>query len=263
MKTTTKKDLWPNFLSFSKQLIETEDLDPTYVFLYKAKQQGILDTPQLKRWLMAYWLTYHSGVCSKLCLLEGVDFWNCLLENQKKWPRGTERRHFRGESAVNALCWFRVALPKPEGGVDYLGSGDYCKVARRVMSWPLFGPWIAFKAADMLERVLDVPIDFSGCDLSMYKSPLEAANRLDPGGNVKGVVSRTIKELSNYKAPPSYNRPIQLSEVESCLCKHGSHLKGQYPIGKDTIEIRHHLQGWGPLAERLSQCLPNNLRPVR
>jgi hypothetical protein len=249
---------------FGRALLESGDLDPIYVMLHRAK----LETNQLKRWLMAYWFFYHAGVASKLSEYEGEVFWGRALYHAegKNAPRGTERRHFRGEKAESAIRWFRGMYAGPELAVDFASAGrTFQTVSASVKLWPQFGPWIAFKVADMLERVLGVPVDFSDCDLlSFYEEPRKAAEILvkRPGAGFRtdaqpqAAVDHLLRRFYFHKAPPSNNRPLNIQEVETILCKWKSHLNGHYPVGKDTREIRHALDGWGPLAERLKGCLP-------
>jgi hypothetical protein len=69
------------------------------------------------------------------------------------------------------------------------------------------------------------------------------ASRHGPArGNVlTWAYDRLIKELGDLRAPPRYERPINIQEVETILCKWKSHLSGHYELGKDIIEVRHGL----------------------
>lgn len=269
--------------AFGHRLLETEDLDPIYVVLHRAN----LERDQLRRWLLAYWCCYHAGLASYLSERPTKEiFWLCMnifASNEApspiggRWPRGRERRHFRGDKAIEAVIWLRYTYEKPETAVTMLEEkahvfGKYQYVAETVLRWPQFGPWIAFKVADMLERVMGVPIDFSDSDVFFFDSPREAAemwaietNHLSHG--VVGVSSEAIKDacthlkesLSSHLAPPRYDRPLNLQEFETILCKWKSHMSGSYPIGIDTRELRHALNEWKNVsgtAHRLMQVLP-------
>jgi len=63
-----------NIYAFGEALIKTEDLDPAYVGLYKAR----LPEPQLIRLLIGYWLFYSVGLAA----------W--LSEQENYWDRGRE-----------------------------------------------------------------------------------------------------------------------------------------------------------------------------
>jgi len=257
---------------FGKALLETEDLDPVYVMLHKAK----LSEGRLRRFLLAYWFFYHVGVSAKLSDYKESQFFDKairLAENGKGTPRGTERRHFRGEACLKSLGYFKSHYNCPEEAVDHLIGecndlevSDVLKFCKR---WPLFGPWIGFKIADMLERVAGVPISFPIKTLEMYDAPTQGAalvagqvgylwseNQDDPAPSTPEVVKYLIHKFRHYKAPPSYDRPVGVQEVETILCKWKSHLNGHYPVGKDSKEVREHLHGWGSLAESMIKYVP-------
>jgi len=242
-----------NVYDFGSQLLETGDLDPIYIMLH----EGGLGPNTLKRWCLAYWCFYHAGVSSKIA--EAPDFWAAMRQGQTdKWPRGTERRHFRGAASANAIEHLALLYPKPEDAVDDVSTYTFADVSKRVQRWPLFGPWIAYKVADMLERVLDVPVNFDNCELAIYREPAAAAAML--GMSVQDTVTRLIQYFAverGFMAPPSRDRLVNVQEIETIMCKWKSHCGGHYPPGKDTREIRHGLNGWGPLADHLSQGLPN------
>jgi hypothetical protein len=246
---------------FGKALLDTRDLDPVYVVLWRAglDRRG-MTWPTLRKWLLAYWMFYHVGVASwiadgqELGLEDG--YWTRMMEaaGSSAYPRGTERRHFRGAKASAAVDWFRGQ------GLNYLfrplldrGSRSLTleAVADTVTRWPQFGPWIAFKVADMLERLGMVPVEFSAEDVfRMFDSPrngaLEVAWRYsrEKGEDdlLKWTYNHMVQLFGHYPAPPSGNRRVNIQEFETILCKWHSHLTGHYHVGKDTHEIREALE---------------------
>lgn len=278
-----------NVKNFGTQLLQTRDLDPLYVMLYEARQAGVLDKPALGRFLISYWCNYHWGVSANLAdRPDAAFFWGGMMsmaENRgNAWPRGTERRHFRGDKCVGAVIAYRGQFPEPLYMMDYLiGEPPYTykSIAARAQKLPQFGPWIAFKVADMLERVYDVPVDFSGCELGVYRDPLMGATlvRLQHHGisepsdgswkdiyknlhpfvrqdNLAWALDHLAEMFGDYDAPPTGDRPVNVQELETILCKYKSHHGGHYPPGKDSAEGLHALDGWGPLAGRLKQFVP-------
>jgi hypothetical protein len=241
---------------FGRELLDKNDLDPVYNVLYGAK----LERPQLRRWLLAYWCCYSAGEASWIS--GQLDFWSRMREmafnkteapTGGRWPRGRERRHFRGDKAVEAIDWLARRYPNPEDVVQHLEiPGAFQVISRRVQEWPMFGPWIAFKVGDMMERVLGVNVDFSGSDVFFFKSPREAAElwySIQSGlENSKHAIPEACSFLASYfgdrLAPPSYNRRLNFQEYETILCKWGSHMTGHYPIGIDTRELREALHPW-------------------
>ncbi len=254
---------------FGRALVTTGDLDPIYVILVRAN----LDPPILQRWLVAYWLFYHAGVSSRLAESRGWMQYQTALD--EKWPRGTERRHFRGDLAQSSLDALRQAYSSPEAFYVHIATTapiDLAGVIERVKAHRGFGPWIAFKVADILERVCSIPLEFDQAAVFLFDSPAEAVDavweqrvgpikqsKIDTAGRRERVITGLLERLSDLRAPPTGDRPLGLAEAETILCKWLSHIHGHYPIGKDAREIKHHLEGYGPLAERLSKCLSRDM----
>lgn len=285
---------------FGRQLLRTGDLDPVYVALHGAN----LPPDTLARLCLAYWCFYHLGAAAQLAeIKQPSKFWDAMMhaarneglrpDGSKPWPRGAERRHFRGHQAVEAMAELSNRYPHSKGPIAVAGMlgvrpfeaapTTYSAVARSVQTHRGFGPWIAFKIADMSERLLGCNTDFSDCHLGIYKDPRQGAavallewsprdeareyeglRGLDAkpweypisDGQLADTVTHYVKVFKGYKAPPDSNRPVNVQEVETIFCKYKSHLKGHYPPGKDTRELRHGLKGWGDLADELRRHLP-------
>ena len=247
---------------FAVQLVESKDLDPVYVMLSKAE----MEPGKLKRWLLAYWCFYHSGVASWIADHDKWMFFEACRTIYKEAPRGFERRHFRGDNGKKALKWLEE-FGDSEQIVEWIvdeGPQNFADVSERVQQMYLFGPWIAWKVADMLERVAGAEIDFSGADLAIYEEPRKGAAlilRGDPEANVKpeevrGLIVSVEHLLVNYYAPPSGDRPINIQEVETIFCKYKAHVNGHYPLFNDSRELKASLDGWGEFAESLAPFVP-------
>ncbi len=251
-----------SYITFANHLFETEDLDPVYVGLHKLN----LPTDRLNEWLISYWCFYHVGVsCFILDRKEG-SFWGQMIlwAAMKSAPRGIERRHFRGEQATLAIEYLRDRYETATDAVeDLLVDGtDFYSIAARVQRWPLFGPWIAFKVADMLERCANIPVDFRDCELGIYKEPVAGAELIadieQRGETLKGVIDRLLALYSQNLAPPRYDRPVNIQEIETILCKFKSHYNGHYPLGKDTAELANMLGDWSPMAKAMKNMIPSS-----
>lgn len=265
---------------FGDRLIATRDLDPLYVGLVGAR----LEPDQLARYLLAYWCFYHVGAAAFLSENEGNSFWVWMQvaarnrpedspqqilpweEKQRafmpsRWPRAAERRHFRGEKCVKAVEWFSNRAP--EWWVLLLAGLTTDKaVMNYVQTWPMFGPWIAFKAADMMERVWGTKVQFDPNLGLMYHEP-RAALELLPQHNPtwtdptpRNLYDKLITYFSARRAPPFGDRPCGPQEVETVLCKYKSYLGGHYYLGKDIKEQRGALMGWGKTADRILAAYP-------
>jgi hypothetical protein len=247
---------------FGEALIKTRDLDPVYCAIHGAQ----LPADQLRRLLIAYWCFYHLGSAAHISEQRGAAFWSLMMEaarNERpapdggRWPRASERRHFRGHTAVNAVTALSKATP--ESWVHRLE--DYrteTEIMDEVRTWPFFGPWIAFKAADMMERVVGTKVKFSQNIGLMYDAPRAGLALLASGpSDMDAQYAGLMKHFAKFSAPPGHDRPCGAQEVETILCKWKSHTTGHYEIGKDCAEVRHALTGgWGKTADKLMKSAP-------
>ncbi len=267
---------------FAKYLIITEELDPVYSALYRGTDIFDYSHGQLDKLLVAYFCLYHLGAAARIAERAGSDkaFWRLIMEaavnTGLKWPRGSERRHWRGAQAVASAQHLVDLRMSPTALLDDWAAGaTFAGVSSRVRECRGFGPWIAFKVADVLERVRGNPIDFADCELGFYDEPRKGAQYMLEGGVPVGEplddaqfqfeVSTWTKRLvkKGFKAPPDFQRPVNVQEIETIFCKYKSHVNGHYPLGKDTLEVQHGLTGWGDLATAIQaevSKLPNALK---
>jgi hypothetical protein len=247
--------------TFGERLVFSKDLDPVYVILWEGTPE--LEGVDLCRWLLAYWAFYHVGTASYItqCALNGGKgspdsrYWDAMLRaaGSKDWPRGSERRHYRGQQAERSVEWladqgveylFRTITHFPDGY-----SPELADVMNLVQCWRGFGQWIAFKVADMLERLDLVPVVFTEEDLGKFSDgPRQGAELLwkvegEPHSGagdrvLPWAVGRLRKKLGHIPAPPRYERGLDVQEYETILCKWSSHMKGHYPLGNDIHEIK-------------------------
>jgi hypothetical protein len=242
---------------FASDLICSEDLDPVYPTLVRAE----LPRPQLDRWLLAYWCFYHMGTASLISEYEGEGYWKQMkiaANNEGlTWPRSSERRYFRGPKCVR---WVeQLSTIDPSERIDFL-TRLYTNeaVIREVSNWSGFGPWIGFKIADMLEVVLNAPIEFSMDIPLIYKKPRESLFMIaeETGDSALNVLNNLIESISRFREPGAGRRPCGVQEAETVLCKYKRHRIGFYPVGKDIAEIHHSLKGWGETAKKLLERAP-------
>ena len=249
---------------FGRQVLAADDLDPVYNAFHRAD----LPEDQARRFLLAYWCFYNMGFAGWCSEAEGEAFWNRMriaAINETncpaggRWPRGRERRHFRGSKCVGAIDWLQHEFPRPEQACYWLEvPGSFLAVRDKVTQWPLFGPWIAFKIGDMLERCMAVPVDFSTSDIFMFDSPKKAAE-LWSGKTGSPAIQEALGFLQvhfgNLVAPGGPRRLMGLQEYETILCKWGSHMTGHYPVGIDTRELRHALKAWEGISDTVRRML--------
>ena len=231
---------------FGQSLLETLDLDPVYVAVYHAD----LPTRNLSKWLVAYWCFYHCGTAS--WITDQPDFYAAMRQaaSSKDWLRGSERRHFRGGQAERAVASMQERFSTPAKILDMIcGEGQQTlqQVADRTKTLRGFGDWIAFKVADMLERLDLCEIAFKPDDIfQMFESPRLGAELMFSTYEGKGTPCTWAyyslqKVLGKYRAPPRFERALNIQEIETILCKWKSHMNGHYEVGKDILEVREAL----------------------
>jgi hypothetical protein len=256
-----------NITAFGDALIETQDLDPVYVAIYRADLPGL----QLCRLLLAYWCFYHLGVAAWLSEHRGSDYYTRMMEAATnitpspvggRWPRMAERRHFRGAKCIQAVAYLAERSPYDRvWGLTAFTTEE--EIMREVRKWPMFGPWIAFKAADMLERCTTARVRFRPNIGLIYDEP-RSALEIFAAQHATRSPSESYNFLLGYfstrKAPPKLDRRCGPQEVETILCKWKSHVSGHYEVGKDIHETREALAGWGETAERMLEGCPTEVR---
>lgn len=290
-----------NIETFGDHLLRSGDLDPVYIALHKME----LDEPQLNRWLVAYWSLYHVGTACYMSELEGPDFWEALTwaavndtshptPHGERWPRGSERRHWRGHQALAAVEALKARYGNmPEQMVRSIATWDltgpehakfhaqpntslpFSVVAARAQEHRSFGPWISFKVADMLDRLDIASVSFDNAAVFMFDDPTKAAlmqyrmrigapadaRVKDEEAAINAVVDYLKDHFKSHTAPPLHDRPVGLQEVETILCKWKSHTNGHYPLNNDIDEINHGLQEWREVSETARAFL--HAMPVR
>lgn len=238
-------------LEFGRKLIETGDLDPVYIVIHEA--QKTMPIGKLQAWLIAYWCFYHCGTAS--WIVDQKDYWGALATaaGTKEHLRASERRHFRGENAAKSVRYLQALQESPANIVWGLGhQGEQpllAEVVSRVKKLYGFGDWMAFKIADMLERLGLCQVEFSFDDIfEMYESPREGARLIAALNGVPDIklqydwtYTHLMDNLGYLAAPPRFERTINVQEIETICCKFVSHHKGKYKVGKDIAEVKHGL----------------------
>lgn len=242
--------------TFGRQLIETRDLDPVYVLINEIDW----DKEQVCNWLLAYWCFYHCGTASWIADVKDMRlYWDRMgrAAASKEFPRSSERRHFRGTAAITAVAHLKERLQGRMSISQLIDSftqdgNDLQSVMKRAKQLRNFGDWIAFKIADMTERLGMLPVEFQPSDVfAMFEAPREGAMMLwEQNGGSPHTSSDNVcswahmmlrRKLGAMMAPPIFDRRINIQEIETILCKWKSHMNGHYEVGKDIKEIRHGL----------------------
>lgn len=255
---------------FGRKLVETGDLDPVYLALNGSG----LSWDQKQRWLVAYIAFYHCGFASWASERVNLDFWEVLLEAARnessspvggRWPRGRERRHFRGEQAILAVKEWQFRYGRlPERMFHYIAGngGLVSEVIWRAKTHRSIGSWAAFKCSDLVDACLGVELDQREVELFLYDTPRESLLRYweswqgyAPEGKemeesaILCVLLRLSGEWRDLRIPHKPGKRLDNFALETCACKHLSHLNGHYPLGNDIHEITESLETWAAVSE--------------
>jgi hypothetical protein len=157
--------------------------------------------------------------------------------------------------------------------MDYLldGKPTAAVMMARVKNLYGFGEWVKWKVPDMIDRLGIASVEFTEADLvHMFDSSKKGAMatceqyRLIPF--IESPLNRmtlahrfVLRAMGKRRAPPLYDRPLNVQETETIFCKWKSHLGGHYPVGKDTHEIGLGLRRYGecPTTKALLRGLQN------
>lgn len=295
--------LEPKYLeieNFGRQLIVTGDLDPVYVAL-QALQGDRAQLARWLVAYWCFYHTGSACYLSELEGEEfWGNMWDAARNTTQaptgdRWPRAAERRHFRGKAAMDAVSALQERWSEPEDIVHWLAGGDdgpgldgepFKLVYERALTLRNFGPWISFKIADMLDRCFGQRVLFDGAAIFMFKDPAAAVDLLweSRGGMVKApvitlnsvkvkpllaekrrdkVVAHLQHEFRDLMAPPLRDRPVNIQEIETVLCKWKSHVHGRYPVGKDTHEVSEGLDVWAACGVLTARRMYQALAPCR
>lgn len=224
---------------FGNELLRSKDLDPTYVILYEVKWSRDV----LKRWLTAYWFFYDVGTASWITSQDG--FYGAVRSCLKHAPRGAERRHFRGDAAAKAVDQWERRWPEPTRAIDSWSAETFEEYAAMAKAEAHVGDWIVYKMADMTERVLARPLKFPNDMTGWYSEP-KAGAMLVARELGASSANEAVQELLRYRwetyAPPRFDRPVGIQEVETICCKFKAYRAGRYEAGTDWKAIRNSLR---------------------
>jgi hypothetical protein len=242
-----------DIFSFVNEKLKIDDVEPMYTAITRAR----LPLVTRQKLCFAEGLADHLGLAARMA--EEKDFWRAAHAYVAQGQRGGARRHFRGKVAKAALKIMERRFPDL-GKFFSSMPNDFYEARRFIMDQPQFGPFSAFKIADMAERTCEVPVDFSRVRLSDFaKFPKRgaglAADYID--NTPEGVYALMLHHPWVRKAPPHYDRPLNAQEIETMFCNYG-HSKW-HPPGYEASELRKLLIGYGKLAEKIERNLSKGL----
>lgn len=247
-----------SFEDFMRVDIATGDSDPIYWAVARARLKW--GDEWAARFCVAMLCYYHSGVAVRAAEHEGPDFWKHLKEIYTTAPRGSERRHFRGDAGFDALERYQAFAPRPEFFFNQLGLSsvcDYAHVRSQCEKYlPQCGPYFILKICDFMDRCLGIEIfDWKGLERNLPTEPQRAFGLLETGGSFNQLVEQM--RAAQILAAPDFTRLVGPAEVETSLCGwKTTKFKGNW-FGRDIAEKRAQLIEFG--CNYFAELLPSNV----
>lgn len=263
----------PRWLNYCKAMIETNDLDPVYNGLAGAIANNSISTVDFSNFLVSFSLLYSMEESCKIVhqSIRPDQFWDYLIENYPNMKRGKARRYFRGEQGMTCLLYLKDNYRNPSEFISAMYDPDYANVVKNFSSVPAFGNYHTWKWLDFFERVINmecnITLDYA-CKV-LPSEPVKGAKLVSeevwPGEefDLKRTLSYMISECNKIglMAPPYKDRPINVQEIETCLCGIVHMYKGLQNdyIGKDLKEKYHEVYNVGESAKWLICHMPEPL----
>lgn len=223
-----------NWRDFAKVTIETNDLDPTYVFLHNARKAKGDDWAT--KFAIHYLCFYDLG--EAVMAAESSDqntFWNYVLETYPIVHRGTERRHSRGEKGLEFIrnlaskglpmdIWKKMYAPNYTSLVNTF-KADFQNCG--------FGPYFVWKVMDFQDRIWGRPIHMTLADAVKHcpDEPRKCAKIVWPELHFHDAMEIVTDYVRKFPAPPSGDRQCSYAEAETVLCM----MKGYFITKTHTI----------------------------
>lgn len=240
------------FEDFIKVDVYTGDSDPVYWAVFRAKKE--LGVPWTTRFCVAMLAYYHMGVAFKAADEEGEDFWKYLEHEYPTAPRGSERRHFRGQGGLRTLYSMKQWAPEPTNFFTNMPN-DFSQIQRTcARNLSGFGPYFILKLVDYMDACLGIEVE------GMYRladylpdEPAEAVKLIYPDLSVSRGFNCLLGRVYRLGllAAPGFHRKLGPAEVETSLCGwKTSKYKGNW-FGADIVEKHRQLREVG--SERSEQ----------
>lgn len=225
--------------------VESKDLDPMYPLLRELSDRWRLDEEQ-RAWLcICHVIWYHPG--STIIAFQLAPSARQLVLDQQllKLPTTTERRGHRVPSALvkhledlqvvfddGVLPWVYNAI------VDLSPKEAWTVLNNELIGIVGNGRWAAYKTAEMLQKVCNVPIQAPDAGHRYSSGPRRGLELLEPDmcpwGNTKGDIA-VLDFLTEQWAEELGEQDI--AQVETSLCDFNSLVHGRYYLGHDIDAI--------------------------
>lgn len=255
MTELTTEKLQADYLRWHPAQVASKDIDPVYPVLRLLADDWDL-TEEERAWLcFTHVVWYHPGstlVGYKLM----PDFTWIPTEDKALWESGlldlpceTERRgHRPKQPLINHLHGLRETFTESGGCLDWvekaLGLSNNPKqrwldLNEALMTLVGNGRWAAYKTAEMLQKVCDVPVEAADAGHRYSSGPRKGLEILHPGLPV-GQDADTVEHLDFLTElwADKLGEP-DIAQVETSLCDFNSLVHGRYYLGHDIDSMQH------------------------
>lgn len=230
-----------SFTKFSKQILESGDIDPDYHFMRVYSKHMNMDHSEKLNWILLKTVVYRTASELEI-MLKGKRFDQVKYGNERNKAKNRAEEYYH-----HASNFFRFV------------SVDQVCESFTAFSWLSmvkgYGPWARWKLLDLFDCVLDKKVRaFEHVDFRhAYEFPLKGLLLIND-------MEEDVKLLSNNKlyekllknawrqmpkvsvTPHNFNKGIRVNELETCLCKYHSYVHGHYYPGKDLEHLRKDLE---------------------
>ena len=261
---TSPPRLRTDYRRFHKLALETRDVDPVYP-VYRALADSLGLSPAERAWLVFVHVAYyHAG--SALAAFEATRTVREATTAPMDLPVGTERRaHWtRPRLAAHLAALQRAAAPFGRAGLA--GWAWHELPADPARAWGHLtadlaaldgnGRWAAFKTAEMLAAISDIPVEAPDMGHAYSSGPRHGLALLYPpvpAGN--GALA--IKELDVLSGRlvdklREAGLPASMATAETTLCDFHALHAGRYYVGHDIDLMQAQVRAVRPgLADKL------------
>jgi hypothetical protein len=178
-----------------------------------------------------------------------ADFWSYVLDNYVAFPRGTERRHSRGELGLRYVTNLSK-LGTPRDIWRAMHAPNYTtlvKVFTTQFKNCGFGPYFIWKVMDFQDRIFENPVSLSLVEAVTHcpNEPRKCADTVWPGRGFLWCIDEIAQYIKQWVAPGAPDRMCSLPEAETLLCMmKGWGITKTHTIGDDVDLKYEQLRKW-------------------
>lgn len=240
--------------AFGRKLIDSKDVDPVYPVLRALYKQRRMTYAQ-ELWQTTLYLAYYSlpsalaafRLCPEPQLLTSSNNVLCWL------PCAVERRGFRDGAKLLLHLTCVMGEFKKAGGIERWVRKGFQSGQTPEQRYELFwdnsqtiwgnGRWAAFKWAELMKKVHELPIAAPDMRLEHCSGPLDGLCELYaiPKTTPVATLNKFAQNLRN-RLPALGLEVEDWEELETVLCNYHSHTQGKYEVGHDIHEMAHAIE---------------------